>query len=187
MKKLLSIFVGIFVGTLCFAQTIHPDYTDGKLYVRVNANKNPSFGKHSDWKNLPLNSFSFLKNLIPTFSITKVSKPFFAAKGSDDLLRTYVVHFSDYGNYQQLIDLLKQTGSVELAERIPLMKTSLTPNDYTPSGNPSQWFLAKINAPAAWDVFSSGSTVAVAVVDNAMQTNHPDLSANMYVNPGEIA
>lgn len=187
MKKLLSIFVGLCVGTLSLAQTIHPDYTDGKLYVRLNANSTPAIGKHPDWKNLPISGFSFLKDLSSPFSITKVSKPFFAAKGSDELLRTYVVHFSNYASYQQLIDALKQTGSVELAERVPLMKTSLTPNDYTPTGNPSQWFLAKINAPAAWDVFSAGSTVAVAVVDNAVQTNHPDLSANMYTNTGEIA
>lgn len=186
MKKIFTLLVAFCLSTLALAQTIHPDYKDGKLYVRVNTLNNPNF-KTNNWNNIPVSLFPFLKTLSPSFSITGISKPFFAAKGSDELLRTYVISFSNYGATEQLISALKSTGAVELAERVPVMKTSLTPNDYTPTGNPSQWFLAKINAPAAWDVFSSGSTVAVAVVDNAMQTNHPDLSANMYVNAGEVA
>lgn len=44
-----------------------------------------------------------------------------------------------------------------------------------------------INAPDAWQVHTGSSDVIVAVIDTGIDYNHPDLAANMWVNPGEIA
>src|SRR5262245_6574505 len=44
---------------------------------------------------------------------------------------------------------------------------------------------ADISATLAWDVFT-GSDVLVAITDTGMDYTHPDLSANAFVNPGEI-
>src|ERR1700741_1535477 len=192
MKKLKLLVLALIAGSGAYAQTVFNDYTDGKIYVRVKQANDPVFAKtETHWSNLPLTKFPFLSSLSSQYGISKVSRPFFAAKGSDELLRTYVVEFTNKASVLNLIHDLEHSGSVELAEKVPLMKTSYTPNDPTYNNGTqtsNNWHLIKIGAAAAWTTFHGNSTVAtVAVVDNAMQTTHPDLTANIWVNPGETA
>jgi subtilisin family serine protease len=44
---------------------------------------------------------------------------------------------------------------------------------------------ADIDAPAAWNVQKGTEGVIVAVLDSGVDVRHPDLAANIWVNPGE--
>ena len=46
---------------------------------------------------------------------------------------------------------------------------------------------ADINVKDAWALISGDPTIIVAVVDEGVKYTHPDLAANMWVNPGEVA
>lgn len=71
---------------------------------------------------------------------------------------------------------------IDYIEPVPEYDFFYTPNDL----NSNQWNLTKINADQAWDE-TTGNNILVALVDDAVQTSHPDLSANIWTNPNEIA
>lgn len=56
----------------------------------------------------------------------------------------------------------------------------------TINGTPSDP-TADINAPEAWGVTTGDANFVVGVIDSGIQWNHPDLAANIWTNPGEIA
>ena len=44
---------------------------------------------------------------------------------------------------------------------------------------------ADIDAPEAWNVTTGSTAVTVAVIDTGIDGSHPDLSSQMWINPGE--
>lgn len=50
-----------------------------------------------------------------------------------------------------------------------------------------QWSLPKINAPQAWEYGTGSRDIVVAVIDTGVDWSHPDLAANIWTNPDEIA
>ena len=45
---------------------------------------------------------------------------------------------------------------------------------------------ADVNAKEAWSITTGSKGPLIAVIDSGIDYNHPDLSANMWTNPGEI-
>jgi len=63
-------------------------------------------------------------------------------------------------------------------------RATLTPNDPDYS---QQYASSFLSLPAAWDKTTGNSDLVAVVIDTGIQLNHPDLSANIWSNPGEIA
>jgi uncharacterized repeat protein (TIGR01451 family) len=95
------------------------------------------------------------------------------------------------------VDRQSASGNVAWAEPdwISQVVRASTPNDTYFN---KQWHLentgqgfgtpgADTRLPAAWDQTTGNPNIVIAVVDDGVQLNHPDLSANIFVNTGEIA
>ncbi|MEP6570861.1 MAG: S8 family peptidase, partial [Acidobacteriota bacterium] len=83
------------------------------------------------------------------------------------------------------IEALKAQPDVLYAEPDYVLHLDVTPNDprYT-SGE--LYGLNKIGAPTAWDTTTGSSSVVVGVIDEGIDKVHPDLAANIWINPAEI-
>lgn len=182
MKKLLTLLAFIPIGLI--AQTVHLNYQDGKIWFKLDNSVRISQPLNENSKRIPVQSIPGLELIASKYGFTNLSKPFAAAKNSEVLQRTYLLEFSSIQNVDRCIKDLENLKGVEYAEKVPLDRMFLTPND--PSFS-SQWGLTNINAPTAWNYFSTGSNVVVAIVDDAIERTHADLSPNLWVNPGEIA
>lgn len=182
MKKLLLAVVALCFALTSFAQA--PEYQDGKIWFRIKSDYKANASLNEDPNKLPISTLPFLDAIAKNHSVTNLSRPFHAAKTSPELLRTYLLEFSDYANVTAIVNELKSTGKIDYAEQVPLDRKTLTPNDPSYS---SQWHLSVINAAGAWNYFSTGSTIKIAIVDDAVERTHSDISPNLWVNPGEIA
>ena len=57
--------------------------------------------------------------------------------------------------------------------------------DHTPSSGPDQFDKAMIHCPAAWETQRGSENIIIAIIDSGTDIDHPDLTANIWVNPGE--
>ncbi len=113
--------------------------------------------------------------------------------------RTYLLKMAEGADLSSAIAAYRSHPAVEYAEPNVLVRVQTTTNDtyLDPErdgiwstgawGQPFEdlWGLKKIRADQAWDV-SQGAGAVVAVIDTGMDTNHPDLSPNVWINIGEI-
>lgn len=105
------------------------------------------------------------------------------ARDNTRLSQIFHVHLAPGTNVFDACEILMRDAFVEWAEPVYSRKIDYTPND---PGFASQWYLTTIRAKEAWDVSRSAQNVVIAVVDNGIQVNHPDLAANIWVNTKEI-
>jgi len=166
-----------------FSQTVYPDYVDGKIYVKLKSSYISKSGEAIvPTYNFGLKNLAIGEKLKNAFGIKSLARAF-AVDAGEKLNNTLLLEFTNYSSVESIIQELSKNQDIEYAEKIPLDKTTLVPND--PQYN-VQWHLSKINAAAAWNYFSTGSNITIAIVDDAVQRSHPDIAPNLWVNPGEI-
>lgn len=183
--KLLAVLFCTAISYSLSAQTVYPDYNDGQAYIKI-YNHYPLGKVMTD--EVLVSNVPFLAKMAAKYGIIKVRRPFYRS-GSLEMRQVYHVYFSNYALINDLMREAKSDATVEYAERVPILKTTLTPNDLgTNSWTNGNWALFRVNAELAWNnTTGSATNTQVAIVDNAVQITHTDLQANIYINPGEIA
>jgi len=111
-----------------------------------------------------------------------------------DLDRLYILEFSSIVDVQKMAARYENNPHVEFAEPNFRYSVDTLPNDPEFS---KLWGLQNtgqlggtvgrdIDASEAWDIMTDSSPIVVGVVDTGVKYDHPDLSANMWRNPGEV-
>lgn len=84
------------------------------------------------------------------------------------------------------IEALRAQPDVLYAEPNYVLHLDVTPND--PRFISGELYgLTTIGAPTAWNTTTGSNSVVVAVIDEGIDKNHPDLQDNIWTNPAEIA
>jgi subtilisin family serine protease len=99
-----------------------------------------------------------------------------------------LIELPDGADLRAALDLLNADPRVAYAQPSWIYHALNTPDDpsFSAQWNMDQSNDADIDAPEAWDTATDASAAVVAVIDTGVQYDHPDLAANMWVNPGEI-
>lgn len=95
----------------------------------------------------------------------------------------------------EILKTLKNDPDIKFAEPDYIYQTEIIPND---PFFPELWGLhnigqsggmndADIDAPEAWELERGRGDVIVGIIDSGIDYTHPDLEANLWINPGEIA
>ena len=83
------------------------------------------------------------------------------------------------------VEALERNQHVESVEPDREVRVLYTPNDTLLSDLDGLIGMLGIRAPQAWDVAQGRADQIVAIIDTGIDYNHPDLSGNVWTNPGE--
>jgi subtilisin family serine protease len=183
MKKLLFLFCFAFMLNNLNGQMIYPDFWDGVVYFKFKndySGKLPNYKEGMDYQSLYQRYPEFI-NMIEDFQITEIVSPFRVK--NENVSRIYRIYLKDHQNIDFLIRSLLDMNEVEYAEKSPILNIFYSPNDPDTS---QQYYLSAINAYAAWNLTTGDPNVKIAIVDDAVRVTHPDIAANIWINPGEI-
>jgi len=81
-----------------------------------------------------------------------------------------------------LLEHYQDNELIEYAEPNYTYQAALIPDD---PDYIQQYYLREIEAPSGWDITTGSNEVVVAVLDSGVDTFHPDLRDNLWVNTGE--
>ncbi|MBI4648721.1 MAG: S8 family serine peptidase [Bacteroidia bacterium] len=165
-----------------FSQTVNRWHQDGKIYFKLKDNVENNIPSENG--NVKLDNVTFLSPYKSKYNISVIRKPFYNAD-DDKLQRTFLVQFDNIYMIEEMIKQLEQEPFIEYAEPAPIFRISLSPNDNYYVNNQlnywllgdanARWHLDVIHASQAWDISTGDTSVVVAIIDNAIWKDHPDL------------
>ncbi|MEK7097492.1 MAG: S8 family serine peptidase [Patescibacteria group bacterium] len=95
-----------------------------------------------------------------------------------------VIRIADSDDFQEILDFYNDNEAVEYAEPNFTYESAATPSD---SYFDDQWYLHRIKAVDAWDAANESPGIVIAILDSGVQTQHPDLKDNIWINEREIS
>lgn len=179
-KQIVAVAVLCCLALFASAQKYHPDYQDGALWLKLKPAEELLTRKK---EKLTVDDIRVLKPLKEKYKLKNVEKPFQKIRKTSPLQNTYLLTFDEINEADKLVKELEKSGVLEYAEKVPLNRTSVIPDDYIAS---TQRHLEKINAQGAWNLHTAAGNTVIAIVDDAVLTTHPDLAPNIWQNSGEI-
>lgn len=99
------------------------------------------------------------------------------------LERVFTVALSDDVDVADLIEQLSSLAEVEYAEPIYKRQLFVTPND---SLFQISWHHGKVRSEEAWNFTTGSDTIIIAITDTGIDTTHPDLMDNFWLNQNEV-
>ena len=119
--------------------------------------------------------------LIPLFKMPSKAKnqPIWYKHG---LNRWFIVKWESKEPVVEVASRLRETDGLIRYEILRPYKLFRTPNDYE---NFDKWDLDAMRLPDAWDSQTGSREVVIATIDTGCEIAHPDISANLWINPGE--
>ena len=94
----------------------------------------------------------------------------------------FLVNLENEPNWEEIKAGRLEFAGIEYVQPNYLNKMHLEPNDALYS----QLYHYVVSCPQAWNITTGSEQVLVAVVDSGLLLEHPDLKANIYINPNEI-
>ncbi len=189
--KHLAVLILIFVSIMAFLSCVSAEDSNSSQSTNeiLNQSSNETYVSNStdcrdkeilvrfNTSNLNETNYANITNKIHQKVGSTVLKEFEEIKGLQ------LVKIPENMSLTEAIGIYLQNENVIYAESNYLYKQQTIPTD---TGYSYQWGLPRINAPSGWDIATGSSSVIIAVVDSGIDTNHPDLKYNLWVNKGEI-
>jgi hypothetical protein len=124
MKYCKLLFALLAFPIWAFSQS-SPLFQDGKIWFKVTNEMRISYALKEDPQSISVQAIPGLESVVQEYGFIRLSKPFYAAKNSEVLQRTYLLEFSDVTHTEELLRKLQGMKHMEYAERVPVDKTCL--------------------------------------------------------------
>lgn len=188
MNKYLLVLVLALLSVSLSSQTVYPDFSDGVIYFKVQKNTDvniPVFSEKDNPENYyqRFSEFPQILSLIKDYSVTELVRPF--RTPCPKVQNTYRLKFDEYAGVDAIIRELESLDYIVYAEKNPiyLIQISNTPNDQFVS---EQYYLEIVSAFEAWELAEKNYRPTIAIIDDGVKIEHPDLEGNIWHNPNEI-
>ena len=100
LHSICFILILILTSNISLSQTIHKDYLDGHIWLKLknnvplNASINITSGEQINNFNLNIKEFPFLNNALKNINISKFSRPYFMVE-DEQIKNVYRIEFSN--------------------------------------------------------------------------------------------